>query len=51
MSVTDPSEKTHEVDTVSWQMILQCVVTHLNDMLLSYISHSSSAEPALCRSY
>lgn len=47
----DPSEKTPEVDTVSLQMILQCVVTHLNDMLLSYIFHSSPEETALSRNY
>lgn len=51
MSVKDPSEKTHEVDTVSLQMILQCVAAHLNDKLLSYIFQSSPEEKALCRSY
>lgn len=51
MSVKDPSGKTHEVGTVNLQMILHCVATHLNEMLLSYIFHTSPEETALCRSY
>lgn len=51
MSVKDPWEKTPEVDIVSLQMISQCVATHLNDMLLSYIFHSSPGKTALSRNY
>lgn len=51
MSVKDPSGKTHEVVTVSLQMILYRVAMHLNEILLRYIFHTSPEETALCKSY